>query len=141
MLTTNELLATGQALQRVRGKCDWLLQNFDLGKEARTGEVETLGRAMAVLWVPTTPSFRSVPRLSQRYRAKGWHNLEVNFYKIAPFGKEDTARELQDQATETLDTLVDAVENPKVVPPPGCPHKRRHAEGGHRRVQLQRGRH
>ena len=50
MSTTNELLATGQVLQRVRGECDWLLQNFDLRKEARAEEVEALGRAMAVLF-------------------------------------------------------------------------------------------
>ena len=63
------------------------------------------------------------------------HNLEVNFSKIAhPYGKE-----LQDHATETQDTLVDAVEIPEVVPPPGCPLKRQHAEGRHRHVQLRRG--
>merc|ERR1719321_2286586 len=31
--------------------------------------------------------------------------------EIAPFGKEDTAKELQSQAASTQDTLVDAVEN------------------------------
>merc|ERR1719506_3431044 len=31
--------------------------------------------------------------------------------KLAPFGKEDTAKELQDHAAKTQDTLVDAVEN------------------------------
>merc|ERR1719335_1611323 len=35
--------------------------------------------------------------------------------KIAPFGKEDTARELQDHAARTQDTLVDAVENAEVA--------------------------
>ena len=30
---------------------------------------------------------------------------------IAPFGKEDTAAELQSHAARTQDTLVDAVEN------------------------------
>lgn len=39
------------------------------------------------------------------------HDLEMNFNKIAPFGKEDTAKELQDHAAKTQDTLVDAVEN------------------------------
>merc|ERR1719205_322710 len=43
------------------------------------------------------------------------HDLEVNFNKIAPFGKEDTARELQDHAARTQDTLVDAVENAEVA--------------------------
>merc|ERR1719198_939086 len=29
------------------------------------------------------------------------HDLEMNFNKIAPFGKEDTAKELQDHAAKT----------------------------------------
>merc|ERR1712093_481688 len=33
----------------------------------------------------------------------------------APFGKEDTAKELQDHAAKTQDTLVDAVENAEVA--------------------------
>merc|ERR1719297_221936 len=43
------------------------------------------------------------------------HDLEMNFNKIAPFGKEDTAHELQDHAARTQDTLVDAVENAEVA--------------------------
>jgi hypothetical protein len=43
------------------------------------------------------------------------HDLEMNFNKIAPFGKEDTAKELQDHASKTQDTLVDAVENAEVA--------------------------
>merc|ERR1719183_2682199 len=43
------------------------------------------------------------------------HDLEMNFNKIAPFGKEDTARELQDHVAKTQDTLVDAVENAEVA--------------------------
>mmetsp|Transcript_10711 Transcript_10711/g.33903 ORF Transcript_10711/g.33903 Transcript_10711/m.33903 type:complete len:137 (+) Transcript_10711:48-458(+) len=34
--------------------------------------------------------------------------------QIAPFGKEDTAKELQSHAARTQDTLVDAVENAEV---------------------------
>merc|ERR1719367_2246448 len=43
------------------------------------------------------------------------HDLDMNFNKIAPFGKEDTAKELQDHAAKTQDTLVDAVENAEVA--------------------------
>ena len=39
----------------------------------------------------------------------------MNFSKIAPFGQEVTAKELQDHATKTQDTLVDAVENAEVA--------------------------
>jgi hypothetical protein len=35
--------------------------------------------------------------------------------RIAPFGKEDTARELQHHAARTQDTLVDAIENAEVA--------------------------
>eukprot|EP00408_Alexandrium_pacificum_P021440 CAMPEP_0171198462 /NCGR_PEP_ID=MMETSP0790-20130122/22952_1 /TAXON_ID=2925 /ORGANISM="Alexandrium catenella, Strain OF101" /LENGTH=80 /DNA_ID=CAMNT_0011663761 /DNA_START=79 /DNA_END=318 /DNA_ORIENTATION=+ len=35
--------------------------------------------------------------------------------QIAPFGKEDTAKELQSHAARTQDTLVDAVENAEVA--------------------------
>merc|ERR1719182_81492 len=35
--------------------------------------------------------------------------------RIAPFGKEDTAAELQNHAAKTQDTLVDAVENAEVA--------------------------
>merc|ERR1719171_2631507 len=34
---------------------------------------------------------------------------------VAPFGKEDTARQLQKHAAQTQDTLVDAVENAEVA--------------------------
>merc|ERR1719223_2422543 len=43
------------------------------------------------------------------------HDLEMNFNKIAPFGKEDTAKELQDHAAKTQNSLVDAVENAEVA--------------------------
>ena len=36
-------------------------------------------------------------------------DLEMNFNKIALVGKEGTAKELQDHAADTQDTLVDAV--------------------------------
>merc|ERR1740120_90920 len=43
------------------------------------------------------------------------HDLEMDFNKIAPFGKEDTAMELQDHAAKTQDTMVDALENSEVA--------------------------
>jgi len=70
----------------------------------------------------SAPSF--VQTRSMRLRRRGpeddlakemTHDLEMNFNKIAPFGKEDTARELQDHAAKTQDTLVDAVENAEVA--------------------------
>merc|ERR1719335_1639118 len=41
--------------------------------------------------------------------------MRGDYAKIAPFGKEDTSKELQDHAARTQDTLVDAVENAEVA--------------------------
>jgi septal ring factor EnvC (AmiA/AmiB activator) len=46
---TKELMATGGYIQSLHGECDWLLQYFDVRKEARTSEIESLGNAKAVL--------------------------------------------------------------------------------------------
>jgi len=42
-------------------------------------------------------------------------SIEKPVAKIAPFGKEDTAKELQEHAAQTQNTLVDAVENAEVA--------------------------
>merc|ERR1719456_955073 len=44
-----ELTATLQAIQALGGECDWLLKYFDVRKEARTSEIDALGKAKAVL--------------------------------------------------------------------------------------------
>merc|ERR1719352_1245854 len=44
-----EAMATAQYLSTLHGECDWLLTNFDTRKEARTGEIESLKKAKAVL--------------------------------------------------------------------------------------------
>jgi len=69
---------------------------------------------------PKPNSFMEVRRSMQRapedeLAKEMTHDLEMNFNKIAPFGKEDTAKELQDHAAKTQDTLVDAVENAEVA--------------------------
>jgi DNA repair exonuclease SbcCD ATPase subunit len=47
--TGKELMATGEYIGSLHGECDWLLQNFDVRKTAREGEIEALGKAKAVL--------------------------------------------------------------------------------------------
>merc|ERR1719345_639048 len=47
--TTNELGATLQYIQSLHNECDWLLQYFEVRKEARTSEIDALGKAKAVL--------------------------------------------------------------------------------------------
>jgi septal ring factor EnvC (AmiA/AmiB activator) len=120
-----ELGATLQYIHSLHNECDWLLQYFDARKEARAGEVDALGKAKAVLsgadysFIQTrsAKSLRgSVKAAPEDDLAKEMtHDLEMNFNKIAPFGKEDTAKELQDHAAKTQDTLVDAVENAEVA--------------------------
>merc|ERR1719314_25269 len=47
--TGKELAATVQYIQSLHNECDWLLQYFDVRKEARTSEIDALGKAKAVL--------------------------------------------------------------------------------------------
>jgi len=46
---SNELGATLQYIQSLHNECDWLLQYFEVRKEARTSEIDALGKAKAVL--------------------------------------------------------------------------------------------
>jgi chromosome segregation ATPase len=47
--TVSELMATHEYIGSLHGECDWLLKYFDVRKEARTGEIDSLGKAKAVL--------------------------------------------------------------------------------------------
>jgi septal ring factor EnvC (AmiA/AmiB activator) len=47
--TTKELMATEAYISSLHGECDWLLQYFDVRKEARASEVDALNNAKAVL--------------------------------------------------------------------------------------------
>jgi chromosome segregation ATPase len=46
---TKELGATLQYIASLHAECDWLLQYFDVRQEARTGEIDSLVKAKAVL--------------------------------------------------------------------------------------------
>merc|ERR1719478_1890039 len=46
---TIEAMETAKYLSGLHGECDWLLQNFDARKAARSGEIDALGKAKAVL--------------------------------------------------------------------------------------------
>eukprot|EP00929_Paragymnodinium_shiwhaense_P070756 TRINITY_DN3587_c0_g1_i1.p1 TRINITY_DN3587_c0_g1~~TRINITY_DN3587_c0_g1_i1.p1 ORF type:complete len:227 (-),score=114.66 TRINITY_DN3587_c0_g1_i1:102-761(-) len=46
---TKELMGTLEYISALHSECDWLLQNFDMRKEARANEVESLKKAKAVL--------------------------------------------------------------------------------------------
>merc|ERR1719240_2088225 len=47
--TTKTLMATLEHIQSLHAECDWLLQYFEVRKEARAGEIESLKTAKAVL--------------------------------------------------------------------------------------------
>jgi chromosome segregation ATPase len=47
--TTKELLGTVEYIGGLHKECDWLLKYFDVRKDARTSEIDALGRAKAVL--------------------------------------------------------------------------------------------
>merc|ERR1719152_263922 len=44
-----EMMATLEVIQALHGECDWLIQYFDVRKEARTNEIGALTKAKAVL--------------------------------------------------------------------------------------------
>merc|ERR1719235_1029907 len=46
---SDELASTKEYLADIHNDCDWLLENFDARKAARTDEIEALGKAKAVL--------------------------------------------------------------------------------------------
>merc|ERR1719433_71586 len=46
---SKELGATLEYISSLHAECDWLLKYFDVRKDARTGEIESLGKAKAVL--------------------------------------------------------------------------------------------
>jgi predicted nucleic acid-binding Zn-ribbon protein len=116
---TSELMATMQVISQTHAECDWLLQYFDARKEARDSEIDALTKAKAVLngadfsFLQVSATRAEAPE--DELAKEMTHDLEMNFNKIAPFGKEDTAKELQDHAAKTQDTLVDAVENAEVA--------------------------
>merc|ERR1719426_577591 len=47
--TTKTLMATLEHIQSLHAECDWLLQYYQVRKEAREGEIESLKTAKSVL--------------------------------------------------------------------------------------------
>merc|ERR1719324_1781077 len=47
--TTKSLMATEEYIASLHGECDWLLKYYEVRKEARAGEVDSLKNAKAVL--------------------------------------------------------------------------------------------
>jgi len=47
--TTKDMMGVARNLASLHGECDWLLKYFDVRKQARTGEIDSLEKAKAVL--------------------------------------------------------------------------------------------
>jgi chromosome segregation ATPase len=47
--TVGELMATMKYIQSLHSECDWLVKYYDVRKEARAGEIDSLAKAKAVL--------------------------------------------------------------------------------------------
>jgi len=62
--TNKELGATVQYIASLHAECDWLIQYFDVRKEARTSEIDALGKAKAVL---SGADFSLVQTKTQRF--------------------------------------------------------------------------
>merc|ERR1719148_487093 len=62
--TTKELGATLQYIMSLHNECDWLLQYFEVRKEARASEVDALEKAKAVL---SGADYSLVQMKSQRF--------------------------------------------------------------------------
>merc|ERR1719316_1357072 len=62
---TKELMALDEYMAQLHGSCDFLLENFDIRKEARASEIDALKKAKAVL-SGADYSFIQVPKLLLR---------------------------------------------------------------------------
>jgi len=63
---SKELMATQQYIASLHAECDWLLQYFDVRKDARSSEIDALGKAKAVL---SGAVFSLVQTKAQRFLA------------------------------------------------------------------------
>jgi hypothetical protein len=101
-------------LDKVEDQINGHLANVQAFSTVATRELHQSG--MGFVQKPKAINFLQINKAPEDELAKEMtHDLEMNFNKIAPFGKEDTAKELQDHAAKTQDTLVDAVENAEVA--------------------------
>jgi len=111
----DEYAENDKYIAELHGSCDFLITNYDFRKAARANERDALKNAKAVLNGASYSFLQMGEEPKEEAAKEESKDLEVNYQKIAPFGKEDTAQELQSHAAKTQDTLVDAVENAEVA--------------------------
>lgn len=103
-------------LTRLADQIDEHIANVAQFRNMTNASAEKIEAEPAPSFLQLRGSTKTIRRAPEDELAKEMtHDLEMNFNKIAPFGKEDTAKELQDHAAKTQDTLVDAVENAEVA--------------------------
>merc|ERR1719262_4592 len=68
--TGKELMATEYYISSLHAECDWLLQYFDVRKEARTGEIDALVNAKSVLSGADVPDLAFVQQKSRNLRKR-----------------------------------------------------------------------
>jgi len=107
-------MAKVQELASIGEKINGHLANVQAFSTVATKELHQSGMGL-IQKNNRAPTFLQVKAPEDELAKEMTHDLEMNFNKIAPFGKEDTAKELQDHAAKTQDTLVDAVENAEVA--------------------------
>merc|ERR1719436_468078 len=49
MKAAKQLMGTLKYIQQLHAECDWLVKYFDVRKDARSGEIDSLSKAKAVL--------------------------------------------------------------------------------------------
>merc|ERR1719162_2403217 len=126
--TSDELAAVVKGLDKLKEMCVAKAEPYAEQKARRESEIAGLKEALQILEgeaflqrsakhvrAPTFLQIATKKAPEDELAKEMTHDLEMNFNKIAPFGKEDTAKELQDHAAKTQDTLVDAVENAEVA--------------------------
>merc|ERR1719272_495156 len=62
-----EAMANAEYISSLHGECDWLISNYDARKEARTGEIDGLKKAKAVL---SGADYALVQRASHKHLRK-----------------------------------------------------------------------
>merc|ERR1719152_1145362 len=65
--TQKELMATHEYIGQLHGECDWILKFFDVRAQARTGEIDALKKAKAVL---SGADFSLVQKSARRFLRK-----------------------------------------------------------------------
>merc|ERR1719456_1649175 len=95
----NGEMAKVRVLSDMEEQIDGHLANVQAFTTVAQRQLHQSGMGLVHKKATGAPTFLQIKRAPEDELAKEMtHDLEMNFNKIAPFGKEDTAKELQDHA-------------------------------------------